>query len=212
MVSFGKKITRNSALSYYLLEVGITEITFFSNSFVTWSQILISCDQRHLWDPQNKQLTWVFMRQRDNSAPSTTLWWGITLKTQLPHLSATAKVICPWMLSLFSLLGPENLGRSLFPDPHQEKWADHHSTIRDKNPCEEMHKNTWTLTQLTWGGTGSVPACLSQLSRGHHLSLHPCLQQWGRWSHPGVKFLSAARIRASGWQLWDPGGYTVEAL
>lgn len=27
-----------------------------------------------------------------------------------------------------------------------------------------------------------------------------------------VKFLSAARISSSGWQLWDPGGYTVEAL
>lgn len=140
------------------------------------------------------------MRERDSSAPHTTLWWGSTLKTQLPYLSATAKMTCPWMLSLFSLLVPENLGRSLPPDPHQEKWADHHST---KNPCEEMHKNIWTLTQLTWAGTGRVPACLSQLSGGYHLSLHPCLQQWGRWRQPWVKFLSAARISTSGWQLSD---------
>lgn len=35
-------------LSYYLLKVGITEVTIFSNSFVSWSQIPISCDQRHL--------------------------------------------------------------------------------------------------------------------------------------------------------------------
>lgn len=27
-----------------------------------------------------------------------------------------------------------------------------------------------------------------------------------------VKFISAARISTSGWQLWDPGGYSVEAL
>lgn len=112
-------------LSYYPLEVAITETTIFSNSFVTWSQISMSCDQRHLWDPQNKQLTWVLMRERDRSATSTTLWWGSTVKTQLPHLSATAKMICPWMLNLFSLQGPENLGRSLSPDPHQDKWAHH---------------------------------------------------------------------------------------
>lgn len=131
------------------------------------------------------------MRERDNSARSTTLRWGSTLKTQLPQLSVTEisikrgkkkeKIICPWISSLFSLLGPENLDRSLSPDPHQEKWADHHSTIWDKkHPCEKVHKNIWTLTQLTRGGTGRVPACLSQLSRGHHLSLHPCLQAVGK--------------------------------
>lgn len=44
-------------VSYYPLEVGITETTILSNSFVTWSHIPVSCDQRHLQDPQNNQLS-----------------------------------------------------------------------------------------------------------------------------------------------------------
>lgn len=75
MVSFVGRITRNSmkyfVFKYYLLGVEITETTIFSNSFVTWSQIPVFCDQRHLWDPQNKQLTWVFMKERDKNATST---------------------------------------------------------------------------------------------------------------------------------------------
>lgn len=108
--------------------------------------------------------------------------------------------------------GPRESRQVSFPwSPSGEmSWSP--STIRDKIPFEEMHENIWTHTQLTRGGTGRVPTCLSQLSRGHHLSLHPCPQQWGRWSQPWVKFLSVAKISTSGWQLWDPGGYTVEVL
>lgn len=193
MVSFGGRRTRNSmnyfVLSYYLLDVGATETTIFSVSFVTWSQIPISCDQRHLWDPQNKQLTWVFLRERDNSAPSTILWWGSTLKTQLPHPSA--KMICPWMLSLFSLLGPENLGRPLSPDTHQEKWADHHSTIRDKNPCDEMHLNTHT-THLRWHWQSS---CLPFTAQ----------QSWNSFLQPGLA-PAAGSCGALEVTLWKPCG------